>query len=192
MPGDKNGTHTPKWKVSIRSCFQQRCKTTMPDTREVRMSPIGLVRTNASQTEVRDGRRGLISKIEIFPQFEEALDGLEGFSHIFVIAWFNQLREEQIGPLRVRPRRLLRYGLTLEELPLVGVFGLDSPTRPNPLGLSLVPLLRREGRRLIVSELDYFDRTPVLDIKPYNSGYRVGRYRVPDWHERLAKKAGRV
>ena len=53
-------------------------------------------------------------------------------------------------------------------LPLVGVFSLDSPTRPNPIGLSLVRLLRIEqGRNLVVTGLDYFDGTPIVDIKPY-------------------------
>ena len=156
------------------------------------MAPVGLVHTNASKAEVREKREGIVSEIEIFSRFEEALDGIEGFSHIFVVTWFNQLTKEQIGPLKVKPRRLLRYGLTLEELPLLGVFSLDSPTRPNPIGLSLVPLLRREGRRLVVSELDCFDLTPVLDLKPYHSSYRTESYGVPDWHARLSERAGHV
>ncbi|MEM0322330.1 MAG: TrmO family methyltransferase, partial [Thermoprotei archaeon] len=70
--------------------------------------------------------------IEVYPEFVDGLDGLEGFSHIFVLGYFNMLRPEQIGPLKVKPRGLLRYGFTLDELPTVGVFALDSPTRPNP------------------------------------------------------------
>lgn len=163
-----------------------------PELQGTRMRPIGIVHTTASPDEIRERRRGMRSEIEVFPRFEEALDGLEGFSHIFVLAYFNQLRPEQVGHLKVRPRGLLRLGLKLEELPLVGVFSLDSPTRPNPIGLSVVPLLRRDGRRLVVSDLDYFDGTPVLDIKPYQSSYRVESYKVPDWHERLLRKAGRV
>lgn len=158
----------------------------------MRWTPVGIVRVSASQDEVREKRKDVLSRVEIFPQFEEALDGLDGFSHIFVIAYLNQLRPEQTGHLKVQPRGLLRYGLKLEELPFVGVFALDSPTRPNPIGLSLVPLVRREGRILIVSGLDYFDGTPVVDIKPYQSSYRTESYRVPDWHERLLRKAGRV
>ena len=88
-----------------------------------------------------------------FPEHKEALEGLEGFSHIFVIAYFHRLRSEQIGPLKVKPRGLLKHGFKLEELPLIGVFALDSPTRPNPIGLSLVPLLRIEGTNLVVSPL---------------------------------------
>lgn len=160
--------------------------------KEVVLKAVGLVHTAATPDEIRERRKGMHSEIEIYPQYEEGLDGLEGFSHIFVLAYFDQLRLEQVGHLKVRPRGLLRYGLKLEELPLVGVFALDSPTRPNPIGLSLVPLHRREGRKLVVSDLDYFDGTPVLDIKPYQRDYRVESYKVPEWHERLLRKAGHV
>ena len=111
--------------------------------------------------------------MEVYERFEDALDGLEGFSHIFVIGYFHQLRPEQVGPLRVKPRGLLKQGLSLEELPTRGVFALDSPTRPNPMGLSLVRLVRVEGRSLYVAGLDLFDGTPVLDIKPYQPQYRA-------------------
>ncbi len=159
---------------------------------EVVLRPVGLVHTTATKDEIREKKGGRHSEIEVYPQYEAALDGLEGFSHVFVLAYLDQLRPEQVGHLKVRPRGLLRYGLKLEELPLVGVFALDSPTRPNPIGLSLVPLDRREGRKLVVSDLDCFDGTPVLDIKPYQGSYRVESYRVPEWHERLLRKAGRV
>ena len=148
--------------------------------------------TNASKDEIREHRKGFLSRVEIFPQFEEGLEGLEGFSHVIIVAYLNQLRPEQIGRLKVQPRGLLRHGLKLEELPLMGVFALDSPTRPNPIGLSVVPLLALEGRVLTVSDLDLFDGTPVLDVKPYQSSYRTESYRVPDWHESLLKKVGHV
>ncbi len=158
----------------------------------IEMQAVGVVHTNASKEEIRERRKGRPSQVEIFPQFQEALEGVEGFSHVVVIAHLNQLRPEQNGQLKVQPRGLLRQGLKLEELPLVGVFALDSPTRPNPIALSVVPLLGLEGRFLTVSDLDLFDGTPVLDVKPYQSSYRVESFRVPDWHERLLKKAGYV
>jgi tRNA (adenine37-N6)-methyltransferase len=159
---------------------------------EIRFRPIGLVHTKASDDQIKNRIAGTPSTIEIFPEFREALEGLEGLSHIFVLGYFNRLRPEQVGPLRVRPKGLLRLGLKLEELPLIGVLALDSPTRPNPIGLSLVPLLGIENGSLLVSDLDYFDATPVLDIKPYQKSYRVDDYTLPDWHVRLLEKAGRV
>ncbi|HXK28308.1 MAG TPA: TrmO family methyltransferase, partial [Candidatus Binatia bacterium] len=109
-----------------------------------------------------------------------------------VIVYFDRLRPEQIGPLKVKPRGLLRRGFKLEELPLLGVFALDSPTRPNPIGLTLVRLLRREGNRLFVQGLDFFDRTPVLDIKGYRPNYRADDFILPDWFRKLADDKGHV
>lgn len=153
---------------------------------------IGIVHRKETDDEVRKGLSDPAeSEVEIYPEYVDALDGLEGFSHIFVLGYFHKLRSEQIGPLKVRPKRLVKLGLKLEELPFVGDFTLDSPTRPNPIGLSLVKLLGiRDGRRLIVSELEYFDGTPVLDIKPYQAGYRVDEYKLPKWNTDLAIKAG--
>jgi len=159
---------------------------------EIRFKPIGVVHTKSSDDEVRKRIAGQKSVVEIYQEFEEALDGLAGFSHIFVLAYFNKLKPEQIGPLKVKPRGLLSYGFKLEELPLVGVLALDSPTRPNPIGLSLVPLVRLEKTNLVVTDLDLFDGTPVLDIKPYQRIYRVESYKLPSWHEKLAEKAGHV
>jgi tRNA-Thr(GGU) m(6)t(6)A37 methyltransferase TsaA len=152
--------------------------------------PVGVVRTSASDAEVKERREESESIVEVFPEFEEALEGLDGFSHVFVLSYLHKLRPEQIGPLKVRPRRLLRAGFKLEELPLVGVFSIDSPTRPNPIGLSLVKLVRREGRKLVVLGLDYFDGTPVLDIKPYREDYRADHYDVAEWYRQLIERAG--
>lgn len=159
---------------------------------EFRVQPIGVVHAREARESIKEKRADVVSEVEVFSQFEKALDGIEGFSHIFVISYLNQLRPEQIGHLKVKPRGLLRYGLKLEELPTVGVFALDSPTRPNPIALSLATLVRRKGRMLVVRGLDVFDGTPVLDIKPYESGYRTEAYKVPEWHEVLLRKAGRV
>jgi tRNA (adenine37-N6)-methyltransferase len=159
---------------------------------EIEFRPIGVVHTTASEDEVRSRRLGGESTIEIYPEFEEALDGLDGFSHIFVLAYFNKLRPEQIGPLKVKPRSWLRLGLKLEELPSIGVLALDSPTRPNPIGLSLASLVKLEKTKIVVTGLDLFDGTLVLDIKPYKASYRVDDYKLPSWHARLSEKARRV
>lgn len=153
--------------------------------KEATFRPIGVVHTRASEDDIRGRVPNIESVVEVYPEFEPALKGLEGFSHIFVLGYFDKLRPEQIGPLQVKPRALLRFGLTLDQLPTIGVFSLDSPTRPNPIGLSLVQLLRKRGNRLYVKGLDYFDGTPVLDIKPYQSSYRVGKYKLPSWREKL-------
>ena len=154
--------------------------------------PIGEVRVQASDDEVRGRGRELEceSRIEIFPEYQDALDGLNGFSHIFVLSVLHRLRSDQVGVLKVKPRRLMSKGFKLEELPLVGVFAIDSPTRPNPIGLSLVKLLRIDGRELFVSGLDLFDRTPILDIKPYRGDYRADEYKLAEWYRNLRDRVG--
>ena len=109
-----------------------------------------------------------------------------------MIVYFDRLRPEQVGPLKVKPRGLLKRGFTVEELPLLGVFALDSPTRPNPIGLTLVQLIRRQGNRLHVKGLDFFDRTPILDIKGYRPQYRADEYTLPEWFRKLADAKGSV
>lgn len=153
--------------------------------------PIGVIHTHAGEAEVRAaGNRD--GTIEIYPEFTDGLEGIDGYSHLFVLVYFDRLRSEQIGPLKVKPRGLLRRGFKLEDLPELGVFALDSPTRPNPIGLTLVRVLSREGNRIFVQGLDFFDNTPVLDIKCYRPQYRVDDYKLPAWFRQLADEKGHV
>lgn len=95
--------------------------------------------------------------LEIRTDLEEGLTDIEGFSHLYVIWMFHQSAGAELmgmTPLADRPH---------------GVFASRSPYRPNPIGLTVVRLLRREGRRLIVAGIDMLDGTPILDIKPYLS-----------------------
>jgi tRNA-Thr(GGU) m(6)t(6)A37 methyltransferase TsaA len=151
---------------------------------QIEFKPIGIVRTAATNEEIKE-KRDAEGELEIYPEFEQGLDGIDEYSHLFVVVYLDRLRPEQIGPLKVKPRGLLRKGFKLEELPLLGVFALDSPTRPNPIGLTLVRLIKREGNRLRVQGLDFFDGTPILDIKGYNPDYREDNYTLPAWYIRL-------
>lgn len=163
----------------------------MGESQEIVFNPIGIVRTGVGDTELRE-KRVVDGVLEISSEFEPALEGIDGYSHLFLICYFNKLRPEQIGPLQVKPRGLVRRGFKLEELPLLGVFALDSPTRPNPIGLSLVEVVRREGRRIFVKGVDYFDGTPILDIKGYRPEYRPDAFRQPEWFLKLLEKADHV
>lgn len=159
---------------------------------EFKLTQIGTVHTGAGPDEVKRSREGAEADVEIFPEFADGLEGIDGFSHIFVFGYFDRLREEQKGVLKVKPRRLLRFGFKEDELPVVGVFSLDSPSRPNPIGLSLVRLLGRDRNILHVSGIDYFDGTPVVDIKSYQPSYHQEGYKVPEWHSRMHDRAGQV
>jgi tRNA-Thr(GGU) m(6)t(6)A37 methyltransferase TsaA len=100
---------------------------------------------------------GSAGTIELFAHshYEHALSDLEGWSHIWVIFWFDRNNgwSAKVLPPRSRTKR--------------GVFATRSPHRPNPLGLSVLRLEQIEGRILHVRDLDMLDGTPVLDIKPY-------------------------
>lgn len=154
------------------------------------LTPVGYVRTEAADEEVKERWEELVSEIEVLPEYEPGLTGIDGFSHIIVLFFMHKLPPRGRSTLLVKPRGLLRYGLTLDELPTIGVFACDSPARPNPIGVSVVELLGRRGRFLRVKGLDAFDGTPVLDVKPYTPDRAVPNVKVPRWHEELLKRTG--
>jgi len=125
------------------------------------MKPIGFVRSPHTETAQIPRGCGVIHTaegvLEIFPQYDEGLTDIEGFSHLFVLWVFHRAQGfDLLGkpPTDERPH---------------GVFATRSPRRPNPIALTVVELIRREGTRLYVRGLDMLDGTPILDIKPYLS-----------------------
>lgn len=123
--------------------------------------PIGHVRSPYQTTQ--EIPKGLGAKhdvegiLEVLSQFEPGLQDVEGFSHLIVIWVFDRSTSfELLGtpPSDNRPH---------------GVFATRSPRRPNPIGLTTVELLRRDGRFLHVRGIDMLEGTPILDIKPYLS-----------------------
>ncbi len=123
--------------------------------------PIGTVRSPYQNTQ--QVPKGLGAKheaegiLEILPQFEAGLTDIEGFSHLIVLWVFDRAEGfELLGapPTDDRPH---------------GVFATRSPRRPNPIGFTVVELLRRDGRSLHVRGVDMLDGTPILDLKPYLS-----------------------
>jgi tRNA-Thr(GGU) m(6)t(6)A37 methyltransferase TsaA len=161
-------------------------------TEKIVLKHIGVVHTNASDNHIKEEHREVEAIVEIFPEFEEALEGLDGYSHLFILSYLHKLRPDQIGPLKVRPKRATKRGFKLEELPTLGVFALDSPTRPNPIGLTLVRLLKRDRRKLSVIGIDLFDGTPIIDIKPYQPDYEAKKYSMPEWYLKIMNKSGHV
>ena len=123
--------------------------------------PIGFVSSPYQSTA--EVPKGLGAKHEaegvlnILPEFEPGLQDIEGFSHLIVVWTFDRSQGYELlahPPSDDRPH---------------GVFATRSPFRPNPIGLTAVELLRREGPRLHVRGVDMLDGTPILDIKPYLS-----------------------
>jgi len=156
--------------------------------REIVVKPIGVVHTPFSDEGVKDSLCGVEGFIEVSDGFDEGLEAIEGFSHIIVVAFLDRVTGEQRRVLKVRFRRLLRFGVKPEELPEVGVFCSDSPHRPNPIAISIVELKKREGPLLHVKGLDLFEGTPVLDLKPYTPDRMIQKTRLPRWYEELERK----
>lgn len=103
------------------------------------------------------------AKIRVFPEYCEGLLGVEGYSHLFIIYWMHlRDNEKHRRTLIVKPPRH-------EGAPQTGVFSTRSPSRPNPIGLTVVKLEGIEGCTLTVSGLDAVEETPIIDIKPYSS-----------------------
>jgi len=151
----------------------------MPSRSEIVLKPIGVVKTTATGDEVRDKTR--TSQLVINKELTTALDGVDGFSHLFVLFWLHKTSDEQRKLLKVHPRRR-------KDLPLLGIFATRTMTRPNPVGLTLVELVKVEGNVLTVRGLDAFDGTPVLDIKPFDSWDIEENAKVPEWWTKLKKE----
>ncbi len=136
---------------------------------ELTLTPIGQVRSPFRDThEIPKGpgaEHSAEGTIELLPEYVGGLRDIEGFSHLYVLWVFHRSGDyELVGtpPTDDRPH---------------GVFATRSPRRPNPIGLSVVELLGRDGPRLHVRGVDMLDGTPVLDLKPYLSSVPPERLR---------------
>ncbi len=120
--------------------------------------PIGVIHspfTTKAETPIQSRRSGAEGTIEVYPEYAEGLLDIEGFSHIIILYHWHQSHGYK---LTVKP--------FLDDTPH-GLFATRYPARPNPIGLSVVELLAREGNVLRVRGVDVLDGTPLLDIKPY-------------------------
>ncbi len=148
---------------------------------EIRYTPIGTVRSPFKDVEGMpiqpagaEGARGLI---ELSTEYEAGLKDIDGFSHIIVVYHFHRAGA---GTLTVKP--------FLDTEPR-GVFATRAPRRPNPIGISVLRLLRVEGCVLHVADLDILDGTPVLDVKPFVPEFDGRREARAGW---LEKNKGKV
>ncbi len=143
------------------------------------LKPIGFVRTEAAGDEVKD--KSHLSEIFVDCELTSALEGILGFSHVFVLFWLHEITDTQRKTLRVHPRGRL-------DLPLVGVFSARTNLRPNPIGLTLCELVKVESNIITVRGLDAFNGTPVLDVKPYDTWDCAANARMPEWWMKLEKE----
>jgi len=116
--------------------------------------------------------------IEIYPEYKDALLRLEHYSHIIVLFWFDKNdNPEQRSILQVHPKRH-------KGAPLSGVFATCSPVRPNLIGLTICKILSIKDNIIKIEDIDAFDNTPVIDIKPYIPRKHMipeSELKVPEW-----------
>jgi tRNA (adenine37-N6)-methyltransferase len=131
----------------------------MSEPPDIPLRPLGVIHTphrDLDRTPIQPCfAEDVLGEVELEPGLAEGLDGLETFSHAFLVY---HLHRASPGPLRVKP--------FLAET-LKGVFGCRHPQRPNALGLSLVRLVAVHGDRVVFAGADMLDGSPLLDIKPY-------------------------
>ncbi len=142
----------------------------MPNVNKIEVEPIGFVKRTSRDEDVKDRR--LISRVVLKNELADGLDGVEEFSHVFIIFWLHKISDYEKTVLKVHPKGRV-------ELPPVGIFATRAPNRPNTIGLTLVELVKREENSLFVKGLDAFDGTPILDIKPYDSWDAAASFDVP-------------
>jgi tRNA-Thr(GGU) m(6)t(6)A37 methyltransferase TsaA len=136
---------------------------------DIHYTPIGVVHSpheHPEGTPIQPSRAEKVrGTVEVFPEYEDGLSDLEGFSHIILLC---HLHRSSGYRLKVVP---------FLDTELRGVFATRAPRRPNPIGLSVVRLVERRGRILSIEGVDMLNGTPVLDIKPY-VGEFDGRPRI--------------
>jgi tRNA-Thr(GGU) m(6)t(6)A37 methyltransferase TsaA len=133
------------------------------------MRPVGYVQSPfRDRDEIPHGlgaRHTTQGVLDVLPEFTAGLADIEGFSHLFVLWVFDRSERSSLvshPPSDERPH---------------GVFATRSPNRPNPIGLTIVKLLRREDNRLVVQGVDMLDGSPILDLKPVLSSVAEGELR---------------
>ncbi len=149
--------------------------------KELKIRPIGIIHspfTSPKGTPIQSAAGADVrATVEVYPEYAEGLQDLEGFSHIILLYYCH-----------------LAKPCTLTVLPFMdsvahGVFATRAPSRPNPIGLSVVHLVSRKGNILTIEEVDILDGTPLVDIKPYISDADVRQNTRKGW---LGKKIERM
>lgn len=139
--------------------------------KKVAFRPIGFVKNKVKKPRFGNFAKE-ISEITIDKKFTDALNGIEDYSHVIVVYWMDKVDRYVI---KHQPQGN-------PNVPVVGIFACRCPARPNPIAISTVKLLTRNGNKIRVKGLDILDGTPILDIKPYWPQYdKVVGEKIPDW-----------
>lgn len=147
---------------------------------KIEYKPIGIVHSPFKEPEgtpIQPSRaKNAEGTVEVFEEFVEGLQDLDGFSHIILLCHLHKARSYR---LKVVP---------FLDTQLRGLFATRAPSRPNPIGLSVVELLGIDGNTLTIQGVDFLDGTPVLDIKPYVGEFDDRGQTRAGWLEQVRKQ----
>jgi tRNA-Thr(GGU) m(6)t(6)A37 methyltransferase TsaA len=147
---------------------------------EIKYKPVGVVHSPFKEpkgTPIQPaGSKGIRGTVEVFPEYVKGLKDVDGFSHIILLYHFHLSRQ---SPLEVKPYMANEVH---------GVFAMRGPSRPNPIGVSVVRLIRLEQNVLHIQDVDIVDGTPLLDIKPYVPEFDIREVDRIGWLEKNVHK----
>lgn len=142
--------------------------------------PIGVIHSDhkiAAETPIQPVyAQNCKGRVEIFPEFADGLSDLDGFSHVYLIYYFNQASSAK---LKVKP--------FLQDVER-GIFATRAPCRTNAIGLSIVELLGVKKNILHLAGVDILDGTPLLDIKPYTAKFDRVETKRNGWQDEVDEK----
>jgi tRNA-Thr(GGU) m(6)t(6)A37 methyltransferase TsaA len=147
---------------------------------QISLEPIGFVRGGRKEIE-DDNWGGVSARIELDPKrfTPEALAGLDSFSHLEIVYYFHGVPDSKIETGARHPRNR-------SDWPKIGIFAQRGKNRPNRLGITTCELVKLDGLALTVRGLDAIEGTPVLDIKPYMTGFAPrGHVKEPEWSKEI-------
>jgi len=147
---------------------------------EIKYKPIGVIHSPFKEpkgTPIQPAAaKDVNGTVEVFPEYAKGLKDIEGFSHIILIYHFHLSKGSS---LIVKPYM---------DSKVHGVFAMRGPSRPNPIGISVVHLVRIEENILHIQDVDIVDKTPLLDIKPYVPEFDIREVEKIGWLERNVHK----
>ncbi len=145
----------------------------------MQLKPIGYVKTPIS--DIKDWNWGEVqSKIVIDKSLAPGLKGLDNFSHIIVIFYMHKATVNL-------EKDLVRHPKGCADMPFIGIFAQRAKHRPNPIGITTVPIISVQENVIAVKRLDAIDGTPILDIKPYFPIFDRVDAKTPKWVDELMK-----
>lgn len=143
------------------------------------LHPIGVIHTpilEPGAAPIQSARSDLQGVAEVWPEFEQGLDGIEGFSHVYLLYLFDRASDQ--------PSMLVKPFLDDQER---GLFTTRYPCRPNQIGFSVVQVLSHDRNKLRFSGADMLDQTPLLDVKPYIPEFDVFQVTRTGWYQNRKK-----